>query len=152
MMSITARVTHHTFSYVMYIVLAFMAISGGIWAICFRSLNFNKASVKWLIRFHQGDILDMDKTGFYVKAPFCIAVMIGTCVMIFTGICQLNRQSMLKNRSKSRMYHQWLALFAAFPLLMMAITGGIWAVAKYAVLFAGLIHIITFSQIYSAVE
>jgi hypothetical protein len=133
-MTISVRGTHHTFSYVMFLVLAFMAMTGGIWAACYRSLGYEKAAIKWLIRFHQGDVLDIDSTGFYIKAPFCVAVMVGTCVMVFTGLYQFSLQSMLKNRSRPRMYHQWFALFAALPLLIMAVTGGIWAVAKYVLL------------------
>ena len=130
-MAISVRKTHFYTSCIMWGVLAFMAATGGLWAMCYRSFHFEKLSVKWLIRFHQGDIFDIDSTGMYVKAPFCAGVMIGTCIMVFTGIYQINQQSMFKNRNKPRQYHQWLALLVALPLLMMSITGGLWAIAKY---------------------
>lgn len=126
----TARDLHRFWSYPLSFGLAYLAFTGGVWTILYRWFNFEKASVKWLILWHQGDIFNNDPTGMYIRAPFCLFMMVGTLILFLTGLMQFNVQSLLKNRNKSRRIHQWFALIVGFPLVMLALTGSSWAVAK----------------------
>lgn len=132
---ILARNLHRLLSYLLSIGLIYMALTGGIWAILYRWFYYEKWSVKWLITWHQGDIGNNDPTGQYIRAPFCIFITIGTFVLFFTGLMQFSLQSLLRNRNLSRRIHHWLALIAGLPLVVLAGTGGSWAVAKYDTFF-----------------
>ena len=118
---------HRKIGNFMVVVLVFMALTGGGWALFYRILAVDKASVRWMIRFHQGDLLDIDSSGMYVKAPYCICVMIGTLTMIITGIAQLNSNLQSNSKNYFRQWHHSLALATAIPLTITCVTGGTWA-------------------------
>jgi hypothetical protein len=125
-----ARDLHRLWSYSVSLALAYLALTGGVWAVLYRWFHYDKASVKWLINWHQGDVLNSDPTGRYIRAPFCVFIALGTLILFATGLMQFNFQSFFRNRNKSRRVHQWFALIAGFPLVMLALTGSAWAVAK----------------------
>ena len=110
----------------MGIVVAFMAITGGWWAVSYRLLKAEKSTVKWLLNWHQGDFFSLD-----IKGPFCIAVMCGVTLLGISGILQLNYRSLKQNRNLIRRKHQLLAIIGGIPLIFGALTGGIWAFLRY---------------------
>lgn len=124
------RYLHRNLAWIMMILLTFMAISGGAWTVLFRLLKCKKESVKWLLEFHQGDFFG-GTTGKLVRAPFCALVALLTILMIISGLIQISQKSMIKNRNKFRRFHQVLGLLLGLPLLVMAVTGSAWALARY---------------------
>ena len=121
---------HRATSFVMGPILVFMAITGAYWAVRYRILGDDKSSVKWLLKWHQGDFFDIDPSGKLLKGPFCAAVMLGTVVKAATGILNISIRSLKKNRNEYRSYHQLFAILGAIPLLFSAITGGAWAICR----------------------
>ncbi len=121
-----ARFFHMCLSYAMGFVLVFMALTGGIWAVAYRIFNYNKAEVKFLILWHQGDFMGIEA----IRAPFCVAVGLGTIGMIVSGVLQMNSKSLLSNRNVLRRLHHITAICIALPLLVVTVTGSVWAVAK----------------------
>ncbi len=120
-------ILHRYISYIMGVIVAFMAITGGWWAVSYRLLKAEKTSVKWLLNWHQGDILNIDSSGSKIKAPFCIAVLCGVIFLGLTGMLQLNCKSLKYNRNSTKRRHQLFAILGGFPLIFGALTGGIWA-------------------------
>ena len=118
---------HRNVGNFMVILLVFMALTGGGWALLYRIFGLDKASVKWMIRFHQGDLFDIDSSGKYVKAPYCVCVMIGTLAMIISGVAQLNSSFQSNSKNYFRQWHYSLALATAIPLSITCFTGGTWA-------------------------
>lgn len=113
------------------VLLAFMAVTGGGWTLAYRVAGAGKADVKWMLRWHQGDVFDRDSTGAYVRAPFCAAVGVATIGLAASGATMLSTRSARKNRNTYRRAHQVLSWAAGLPLAMMGATGGAWAVGKY---------------------
>jgi hypothetical protein len=109
----------------------FMALTGGVWTILKRHLHASKDDVKWLIRWHQGDILNLDPSGKYIKTLFCVLAGLISIVTIVSGLLQLNLRSALHNRNKYRRFHQMFALISCLPLLVTATSGSIWAICRY---------------------
>jgi hypothetical protein len=121
---------HRTISFVMGPILIFMAITGGYWTVRYRAFGDEKSSVKWLLKWHQGDVFDIDPSGKVLKGPFCTAVMLGTIFIAVSGILNINTRSLKKNRNEYRSYHQFAAILSGIPLLFSAITGGFWAISR----------------------
>ena len=131
-MAITVPKLHRLLSYLMIFILVFMATTGGLWSVAFRLLKYDKDSLKFLLRWHQGDFFS-GSNGEFVRAPVCITIGAITVIFAISGILQIRFKSMLRNRNKQRRYHQWLALITGVPLMIMAVTGGTWAALRYVV-------------------
>ena len=108
-----------------------MALTGGGWTVLYRWLSFEKDKVKWLLRWHQGDIFNLDPSGAFIKAPFSTAVGLITVCVVISGLFQLNVKTALKNRNTSRKVHHILGFILSIPIMLTAITGSIWAALKY---------------------
>jgi hypothetical protein len=133
-----SRSLHYPLAYFTVISLTFMSLTGGLWTIAYRWLNFDKAAVKWLLRWHQGDVLnivslfsDKYEESYLLRTLFCSFVGLTTLAMAITGICMINFKSMLQNRNKFRRFHQMYAFAFSVPLIVICLTGSLWAVAKY---------------------
>lgn len=122
---------HSQFALMAVGLLPFMALTGGVWTILKRHFHANKGDIKWLIRWHQGDILNLDPSGIYVKTLFCVLAGLISLVTIVSGMLQINTRSALYNRNKYRRFHQIFALISCIPLLVTAISGSIWAICRY---------------------
>ena len=129
------RTLHNTLSHIAAPFLAFMALTGGIWCICFRWLSMEKMTVKWMLIWHQGDVFGIDPTGVYVRAPYTLALGICTLYMAFSGVRMLDSAAMAKRRKvtgwTARTTHQAVATVAVAPLVLLAATGAGWAVCRY---------------------
>jgi hypothetical protein len=121
---------HRYVSYIIGVVVTFMAVTGGVWTLAYRSLGFSKSSVRWLVNWHQGDIFNSDPTGIYIKAPFCVAVMCGVVLLGISGLLQYNTRSLKSNRNIYRRNHQIFAIMGGLPLIFGAVTGGVWALLR----------------------
>jgi hypothetical protein len=124
---VSARQLHRFVSYAGAAVLIFMSLTGVVWAVAYRLLHCEKASVKWLLQWHQGDITGETE---YLRAPFCVIAGAMALTMLLTGATMLNWKSLLNNRSQVRRLHQKFAMTAAVPLLTTTVTGVAWAVAR----------------------
>jgi hypothetical protein len=53
-MNKSALAIHKLLSSISPYILLFMAFTGGVWAIAYRTFHYDKKDVKFLLRWHQG--------------------------------------------------------------------------------------------------
>eukprot|EP00040_Diaphanoeca_grandis_P041391 m.262889 g.262889 ORF g.262889 m.262889 type:complete len:247 (+) comp47551_c0_seq1:223-963(+) len=127
------RLLHRRIAKYWGVLLVWMALTGGIWAIRYRVLGAEKSDVKWMVHWHQGDVMQVDDDGIYIKAPYCIMVGLITFTFSTTGILlQCSRKTSVQTITNPfRRAHHVISLVIGIPITMMATTGGLWAFLRY---------------------